>query len=142
MENLLKKLYYDSTQPAGFGGVKKLYRIAKSKNSRITRHFVKEWLKGQEVYTLHKGIRHKFPRNRTVVGFIDQQWQIDLVDLRVLKEYNNNHAFILVVIDVLSKYAWARKLKTKKGTEVTSQFKDILKTGSRRPQVIQADKSV
>ena len=41
----------------------------------------------------------------------DEQWQADLVDVQSLKESNDDYKYILTVIDVLSKYAWAVPLK-------------------------------
>jgi transposase InsO family protein len=47
-------------------------------------------------------------------------------------------AYVLVVIDVFSKYLWLRKLKDKKGVSVARAFEDIFKDG-RRPNRIRTD---
>ena len=60
---------------------------------------------GQDTYTLHKPARRNFKRNRVIVGGIDEQWQMDLADMQSLKEYNDGYGYLLVCIDVFSKYA-------------------------------------
>jgi hypothetical protein len=38
----------------------------------------------QNPYTLHKPMHRHFKQNHVVVGGIDQQWQMDLVDMQSL----------------------------------------------------------
>ncbi|MBN3304855.1 TRPM5 protein, partial [Amia calva] len=64
---------------------------------------------------------------------------MDLVDMSNLSKYNNGHKFMLMCIDVLSKYAWARILHNKTGRAVTRAFEDILGQG-RCPKKLQTDK--
>jgi hypothetical protein len=116
-----------------------LLRAAKEKNQKITRSQVKQWLRSQRTYTLHKPARKRFPRNRVIVGSIDQLWQVDLVDVQSIKKYNSGYNYILTVIDVLSKFAWAIPLKKKDGPSLVTEFKHILKSG-RKPLKVQADK--
>ena len=79
----------------------------------------------------------KFERNQIVVNGINDTWQIDLCDMRSLKNENNNYQYILTVIDVFSKKAWAFKLKDKKGTTVLEALKPLLK--NTKPKKIHAD---
>ena len=55
-----------------------------------------------------------------------------------LSKYNNNYKFILTVIDIFTKYAWAIPLKNKSGLPITNGFKIILgvhpQGGSESPQ--------
>ena len=43
-----------------------------------------------------------------------------------LSKYNNNHKFILTVIDLFTKYAWAISLKNKSGLSINNGFKIVL----------------
>ena len=52
----------------------------------------------------------RFKRNRTTVFYKDKLWEMDLCDMRTLKEYNDGVTFLLTVIDVFSKYAFAKPL--------------------------------
>ncbi|XP_033231486.1 uncharacterized protein LOC117182452 [Belonocnema kinseyi] len=66
---------------------------------------------------------------------------IDLADLRSLKSYNDDFSYLLVVIDVLSKFVWVEPLQSKTASEVKEAFERILhRTGGRMPVYLQSDK--
>jgi hypothetical protein len=46
-------------------------------------------------------------------------------------EENDGIKFVLLDIDILSKYLWMRPLKDKKGSTVARAFKDILREGKQ-----------
>ena len=133
LDKLLEKNYFGSKQPGSYGGVDALSRQTR-KNPRV----VRQWLTLQDTYTLHKPVRHKFKRRKVVVGGIDDQWQMDLVDVSKIAKHNGQHHFILTCIDVLSKYAWAVPLKNKSGDSLVQGFKTILAEG-RKPLRVQSD---
>ena len=54
-------------------------------------------------------------------------FKADLADMRSLSQYNDNYNYILTVIDVLSKYAWAIPIKRKTGDFVVEAFKKVFK---------------
>ena len=134
MNELLSSIYYDPSHPAGFSSVNKL-----AASSGVSRKKTKEWLEAQASYTLHRMARKKYPTRRYVVHDLDEQWQADLADVALLKDQNRGFTFILTVIDIFSRFAWARPLKSKHGKEVAAAFKDIFKEG-RIPKRIQTDK--
>ena len=61
-----------------------------------------------------------------MVGKINQQFQVDLVDMQSLSKYNDGYKYVLTCIDVLSKYAWAVPLYDKKAETIVSAFGKIL----------------
>ena len=69
-------------------------------------------------YTLHKPRRRHFPTLPTLVFGVDEQWQIDLADLKSLAKWNKGYQYLITVIDVLSKFAWAEPIKSKGGEQV------------------------
>ena len=89
-------------------------------------------------YTLHKPIRRHFKRNRVIVGGIDQQWQMDLADMQSMQKFKDGYRYLLVCIDVFSKYAWVIPLKNKKGPSLVEAFKITLACG-RKPEKIITD---
>ena len=93
-------------------------------------------------YTLHKPVRKRFPRNKTIVFYIDELWQMDLCDTSNIKQYNDGATFILTIIDVFSKVAFARALKDKKGPTVLSAFTNVLEESNRKPSKVQTDAGV
>ena len=52
-----------------------------------------------------------------MVHQIDEQWHINLVDMSKLSNHDDGFKFIMVVIDILSKYGWLEPLKSKHGIE-------------------------
>ncbi|RWS07984.1 uncharacterized protein B4U79_05370 [Dinothrombium tinctorium] len=83
---------------------------------------VENWLNKQPAYALNHQIRKKFARNRIFVTRIDELWQCDLVDLQQYHKENSGYKFILTIIDVFSKYAWALPLKKKKAKNIILAF--------------------
>ena len=139
MEKYLKKVYYDTNHPSGFGGVDAVYRAVQKDGVKISRKQINSWLRQQPTYTLHQPIRRRFKRNRVIVGGIDQQWQADLVDVTSLSRYNDGQRFLLTCIDIFSKYAWVIPLQDKTGQSLIKAFARILKDG-RKPRLLQTDK--
>ena len=133
-EKRLKETYYDPESAGSFGGVKRLRAT-----SRQALPVVKNWLKDQDVYTLHKPARIHFPRRRTIVGGIRDQYQCDLIDVQKLKRHNDGYGFILTCIDVFTKVAGARPLKNKTSTSIVPALKSIFKELGR-PEKVQTDK--
>ena len=73
----------------------------------------------------------KFRRQRIKPFYKDETWSADLIDKSSLSKYNNNCKFILTVIDIFTKYAWANPLKKKFGLSITNGFEIVL---SEHPQ--------
>lgn len=74
-----------------------------------------------------------------MVTGIDDQWSEDLMDMTKFAKYNDGFMYVLVVIDVLSKYLWMRSLMDKKGISVANVLREIFLEG-RVPKRIQTDK--
>lgn len=138
--NTLHEIYYTPSHPASFSSVKKLYNSARKVKKEITEGDVKQWLSSQDAHTLHRPVRKRFPRNQYHVTNINDLFQADLIDMGSLGRHNNQAKYILTVIDVFSKYAWARCLKTKQARVVADAFEDIFITGKRIPLNVQTDK--
>lgn len=77
---------------------------------------------------LHKPVRKNFPTRRVLSKEVDAIWAADLVDMQYFAHGNKGYKYILMIIDVFSKYGWAIPLKTKTGIEVTKAFSDLWKT--------------
>ena len=89
---------------------------------------------------LHKSIIRKFEKRKVHVAFKDNIWDADLADMQLLRRYNKGIRFLLCVIDIFSKYAWAVPLKNKKGISIVKTFQSILKQSNRKPNKIWVDK--
>ena len=133
MEERLKTVYYDPKHPAGYASIQKL-----AKATGISEKKVKAWLKKQPTYTLHRQARKRYPVRHYIVHDIDEQWQADLAEVQDIAPKNRGYRYILTVIDIFSRYAWARPLKSKRGEDVAVAFRDIFQEG-RIPKRIQTD---
>ena len=76
---------------------------------------------------LHKPIKRKFNKRRVLVSGIDKIWAADLADMTALNKDNEGVNFLLLVIDIFSKYGWVIPLKNKKGETVANALKTIFK---------------
>jgi hypothetical protein len=63
-------------------------------------------------------------RNRVVVIGIDDQWDVDSMDMTQFSKYNRGYNFILVAIDIFSKYVWLT-MKDKRGESVMKALKNL-----------------
>uniref|UniRef100_A0A1Y1N5I8 Integrase catalytic domain-containing protein n=1 Tax=Photinus pyralis TaxID=7054 RepID=A0A1Y1N5I8_PHOPY len=133
----MESIYYDPSHPAGFGGVSSLSSALKN---RYSTEDVKAWLQKQEAYTVHKPVKRKFQRNKYIVNNMFELWQADLCDMRSLAKNNRGYNYILTVIDVFSKKAWARPLKQKTANSIIEAFSSIFEECDNTPENIQTDK--
>ena len=141
MDKVLKELYYNAEDPGSYGGVEKLFRSAKKAGvQKVTRGRVTQFLADQQSYSLHKPARRHFERNPTCVKAIDGQWQADLADMQALSRDNKRHKFIMTVIDILCKRAWAIPIKNKTGKEMLTAFQQLFKDAHpTKPARLQTD---
>ena len=87
---------------------------------------------------LHKPVKRKFNKRRVMVNGIDKIWAADLADMTALSKENKGVNFLLLVIDIFSKYGWIIPLKDKKGETVANALKTIFK--ERKPGKLWTDK--
>lgn len=95
--------------------------------------------KQQVVNELYSNARKNFKRRSYLMKGIDDTWQADLIELIPLTKENKNYKYVLVVIDIFSKYLWTRPLKSKKCAEVTKAMKSIFDEDQRVPTNLQTD---
>lgn len=130
------KIYTNPMEPGSFTSSGKLLKQHFQKQNK---NVVDKALQSLDAYTKHKPVIRKFQRNKVVVGGINEQWQIDLMDMQKLAKYNKGFKYVLTVIDVFSKYAWGIPIKTKSNENVTAAFKKILDK-TPKPKCVQSDK--
>lgn len=85
----------------------------------------------QLIEELHRSARKKFPRRSYEMRAIDDTFQIDLIQLTQYPKENMNYDYILVVIDIFSKYAWTEPVKNKTGICVANAMQAIFKRSGR-----------
>ena len=63
-----------------------------------------------------------------IVNDIDEIWAADLVDMQSFSKFNNGIKYLLMVIDVFSKYGWIVPLKSKTGVDVANALSKIFES--------------
>lgn len=126
--------YYNPRSRSCYGSVNRV----KQSLPKSSRKNIKSYLESQDVYTKHKFTRQKFVRRKVMAPYKNYLWQADLIDMKKFSRSNKGYKWILCVIDVLSKFAYAKCLYNKTGTEVARAFKEILSI-QNKPKQLQVD---
>ena len=135
----LKKIHFNPKNPGSFEGVDKLYKQAKKDGQfKISRSKLKKWLQNQQSYTLHRRVNRNFKRGKVLVEVIDDQFDADLASMSDYEKSNDGYKYLLVVIDIFSRYAWIEPLKNKTADSIVRAFNKILSEG-RQPQRLRTD---
>ena len=138
MNLLLKKNYLDASIPGSLSGLQNFSRSLKKQGEKVGVEKIRDYLISEPAYSLHKPARRKYKRSKVTSLGIDYLWQIDLVDMLKYYSINKGFKYLLTCIDVFSKYAWVKPIKSKEGDSVLTAFKEIMRVG-RRPVNIQLD---
>ena len=80
---------------------------------------------------LRKPIKRNFTRRRVIVNHIDEICCTDLVEMRQFSKWNKGYRYVLMVLDVFSKYGWIVPLKDKEGESVTKAFRMVIEEGPK-----------
>lgn len=134
---LLQREYYNLNSSGSYFGPSKLHESLKAREINIGTYKISKWLINQDDNSLHKPARCPVKRAKVVVSGIDNQW--DLADMSSLSKFNKSIKFLLVVIDIFSRFVWVQSSKNKNGKEVVKGFKQILHKG-RKFKKLRTDK--
>jgi len=77
---------------------------------------------------LMKPVIKKFKRRPVVTTYINDIWGADLLDVSNMSKYNKNYTFLLIIIDIYSRYAFVIALKNKSAEEVLGAFEKFKTT--------------
>ena len=121
-QSKLKEIYYDPT--TGFGSVKALTEIAKKAGIKATAKQIKDWYDIQQTTEVFKKRKPEFRKIIAPPGVICLQ--TDLMDISRYSTVNKSK-FIIVVIDVTSRYVWVKHLPGKTAKPIASFIESIIK---------------
>ena len=128
-KELLLNLYETIHLPHSFGGVDSLYKSAHKELSSITRKDVEKFLEEQTSYTLHKLTPKHFPRRKILSSKPGVIASCDLADVSSLSRENKGYKYILMFIDIFSRFAQAVPIKKKDGIAISNALEHILNSG-------------
>lgn len=136
----LESLYYDLNNSIAFSSPRVFKEYLKKNNFTAEAKTVKNWLRNQKAYTLHKPRRVRFPRNKYNLANIGDFWQADLMDVQRLSRINKGYKYILAVIDCFSKLGWCIPIKSKQPAEIIKGFEIIFEKNHNKPRNLHTDK--
>ena len=136
---MLSRVYLFLEHPTSFSGLDKLYRIAKKEFPSITRNESKEWAETNLSYSLHKPSGRNFKRNKIYAPEIDSLSEANLAFVEDVAKENDGVDYLLIVIDVFSKFLWVRPMK-KKSARSLVQASDSILSEKRKPEKLRTAK--
>jgi len=117
---------YTQSAIAYSGNVSRFINAVLKEKPKTSRQKIVAWLNTKRSHTLHKRTHKRYKTTFALVGALYEQLQVDIMSMQALTNQNEDYAYILVCIDMLSRQAFCRKLKTKNAKDVTSAMKNVL----------------
>ena len=111
----LNKLYRSG--PAAFGSLNNLVKL-----SGLPRVKVSQFLLSKPSYTKFKNRRRKFPRLQVKARFINDIWCMDLAQVDKLSSWNSNTKFLMVSVDVFSRFIRVKPMRNKNAETTRAAF--------------------
>ena len=149
----LKTLYYNVNKTGSLRGPAPLYRLIKREGvMKISMNKIREWLKSQPVYTRFKQIGEvgvkKQPRNKIKAQYVGHMFQWDLMVIdpeygkkeRTVEEIQKSpKAYILVGVDVFSRFLFCANLNGRDSDAVIDGLKLIFDSYDYSPEMAMGD---
>ena len=121
-EDIIKKVFTDPR--TGFKSIQNTFKTIKElyPDIKIKKREVEEFIKNQSSHQVHT-IQKINPKDYNQIvaqqlGFL----QIDLIDMTNYKRHNENYKYILLLVDIKSRFGMMEKLKSKNAEEVYRAF--------------------
>lgn len=96
-------------------------------------------IKRQIVEEIHRYARQNFERRKYSMRGIADTLQADLIDMQAFMRQNHGYRYILIVIDVFSKKAYAEALKDKTAKTTAAAMEIIFNQVGQRIRNLQTD---
>ena len=103
---------------AAFGSVTNIKR-----ESGLSQRKIEKFLQSKNSYTKYRQFRTNFPRLMVVAYRINEIWSMDVAYLDKIAKHNNGVKYLLVAVDVLSRYLRVQPLKTMLANDCVEAFK-------------------
>ena len=111
----LNKLYRGG--PAAFGSMNNLVKMI-----GLPRVKVSQFLLSKPSYTKFKNRRPKFPRLHVKARFINDIWCMDLAQVDNFSSWNSNTKFLMVSVDVFSRFVRVQPMRNKNAETTRAAF--------------------
>jgi len=137
---ILDDRYLNLNCPSAYSGFTNLKK--ECKKDGVTSAEIMDYLGDKKSYTLHQPVIRRHKKDVVMAYNIDDSWHLDLADMSAFSDQNDNIKFILVAVDVLSKFAFVSKLPNKTTSVVKNGLNEIFVSSSRKPNSIYCDKGL
>ena len=136
----IDSVYYNLRNGGAFLSATKVHQILKSKGYNSPNlNQIRRYIQSLDDYSLQKPVRRAFKRARVEVSGPFEQYDADLADMSNISKQNSGYCFLLVVIDVFSRFLWMEPVKTKTAKEVLKAMRTVVSRG-RIPKRMRTDK--
>jgi hypothetical protein len=139
-ENILRR-WATPGDPTAFSGISKL-----SQYHNINTASAKDLLSRIDAYTLHREGKRSRHFNPFYIYRPREQVQVDLMDMQQLESHNDNYKYIVAMIDGLTKFIWARPVKSKTAATVRNAIREMIEEMKRsehgKPEMLFSDKGL
>ena len=134
VKEILSNIYFNVEKAGSFSSPVKLYKAVKEEgHEHIKLSDVTRFLKGIDVYTLHKNVKYKKRKetslSKVIAPYRGYQADVDLADMTYYSKINSGFKYFLVCIDVFTRFVFTVALKTKSGDEIVKAFESIFDSG-------------
>ena len=116
----LQRLYRDGK--AAYGSIKSL-----QKASGLSKKKVAYFLHSKDSYTKYRHATRHFKRLPAFAKRINEVWCLDLAFMDKLSDTNNGEKYLLVCVDVFSRFVRVQPMKLKYSTDAVVAFKKMLR---------------
>ena len=122
--------------------IEKLYYDIKSVPNYSSK--IQEFLRQNQTSSVHKPVRHNFPRRSVLAYYPYELIMSDLIDFNLpgMPGANKNFRYIMVFVCVFSKMAWAEPLKRKDGLSSVTAIENVLNRMKDIPANIITDRGL
>ena len=127
----LNKLYTKGS--AAFGSIANLKKASGLPRSKVVRY-----LQSKSPYTKYKQFRKTFPRLKAVAYRINEIWSVDVAYMDKVAQQSNGVKYLLVAVDVLSRYLRVQPMKALYAKDADEAFKKLIK--QKKPEKVWTDK--
>ena len=132
----VKRNYLNHRFTGSYSG---LSGFLQNRNKWKEKKVIEKELQKVKSFSLHRDIRHKYPRRKMMVKFVNEIYSADLKDVSNLSKHNRNINWLLIVIDAFSKKSYVRPLKNKNAETVIKALKSVFKESGAYPVYLFTD---
>ena len=132
----LKLNYGNLESPLYYSGITNIYNYYKGK---LPIKDIEDFLSSNYTYSIYRQWKDIKPKNPTFCYELRFQFQSDIVEVSKIKKYNSGFSYILTTVDIWSRKAFCRLMRSKSAEETTKCMADIFKEAVKPPLTILFD---